>query len=118
MSTILAYDIKAKKKVQMNDPQPYLMKNGTWALKGTSSETGIRLFKIVGKTKPAIGQETAQSRGGRIGTTRSKVSHRAGTAQSRGGRDHRQTLGDPFRIQKMRMWKGLLALFFKIRATG
>ncbi|MBL7002055.1 MAG: hypothetical protein ISR80_04795 [Nitrosopumilus sp.] len=58
MSTILAYDIKARKKVPMNDPQPYLMKNGSWALKGTSSETGIKLFKIVGKNKPVIEEDT------------------------------------------------------------
>lgn len=56
MSVIEAYDIKARKKVSMKDPQPYLMKNGSWALKGTSAETGIKLFKIVGKTKPTIRQ--------------------------------------------------------------
>jgi len=56
MSVIEAYDIKARKKVSMRNPQPYLMKNGMWALKGTSSETGIKLFKIVGKTKPSINQ--------------------------------------------------------------
>ncbi|MHA7647187.1 hypothetical protein [Nitrosopumilus sp. S4] len=56
MSVIEAYDIKARKKVSMRNPQPYLMKNGTWALKGTSSETGIKLFKIVGKTKPSVSQ--------------------------------------------------------------
>lgn len=56
MSAIEAYDIKARKKVSMKDPQPYLMKNGSWALKGTSSETGIKLFKIVGRTKPSITQ--------------------------------------------------------------
>ncbi|AFS80897.1 hypothetical protein NKOR_05055 [Candidatus Nitrosopumilus koreensis AR1] len=56
MSVIEAYDIKARKKVSMKDPQPYLMKNGSWALKGTSSETGIKLFKIVGRTKPTITQ--------------------------------------------------------------
>jgi len=56
MSVIEAYDIKARKKVSMRNPQPYLMKNGMWALKGTSSETGIKLFKIVGKTKPTINQ--------------------------------------------------------------
>ena len=56
MSNIQAYDIKARKKVSMKNPQPYLMKNGTWALKGTSSETGIRLFRIVGKTRPTINQ--------------------------------------------------------------
>ena len=57
MSTILAYDIKAKKKVAMNDPTPYQMKNGNWALRGTSSETGIKLFKIVGKAKPVLEEE-------------------------------------------------------------
>lgn len=54
MSIIEAYDVKARKKVTMKDPRPYLMKNGTWALKGTSAETGISLFKIVGKKKPTI----------------------------------------------------------------
>lgn len=54
MSKIQAYDIKIRRKVTMKNPQPYLMKNGTWALKGTSSETGISLFKIVGKEKPSI----------------------------------------------------------------
>jgi|TARA_B100001105_G_scaffold161072_1_gene129585 hypothetical protein len=52
MSRIEAYDIKARKKVTMKNPQPYLMKNGSWALKGTSSETGIVLFRIVGRKKP------------------------------------------------------------------
>lgn len=56
MSVIEAYDIKARKKVLMKNPQPYLMKNGSWALKGTSAETGIKLFKIVGRVKPSIGQ--------------------------------------------------------------
>jgi hypothetical protein len=61
MSVIEAYDIKARKKVSMLNPQPYLMKNGMWALKGTSSETGIRLFKIVGKTKPSIHQSKLEA---------------------------------------------------------
>ena len=56
MSKIEAYDIKARKKVSMKNPKPYLMKNGSWALKGTSAETGINLFKIVGRQKPSIGQ--------------------------------------------------------------
>ena len=56
MSIIEAYDIKARKKVTMKNPQPYKMKNGSWALKGTSAETGIKLFRIVGKTKPTVGQ--------------------------------------------------------------
>ena len=61
MSRIEAYDIKAKKKVTMRNPQPYLMKNGSWALKGTSSETGISLFKIVGRKKPTISQSRFES---------------------------------------------------------
>jgi len=56
MSTIQAYDIKARKKVSMVNPKPYQMKNGTWALKGTSAETGINLFRIVGKEKPKMDQ--------------------------------------------------------------
>ncbi|MCY4490993.1 MAG: hypothetical protein OXC46_05970 [Thaumarchaeota archaeon] len=58
MSSIKAYDVKARKNVSMINPQPYQMKNGTWALKGTSSETGISLFRIVGKNKP----ETTRSK--------------------------------------------------------
>ena len=61
MSRIEAYDIKARKKVTMNNPQPYLMKNGSWALKGTSSETGIALFRIVGRNKPKIFQSRFES---------------------------------------------------------
>jgi hypothetical protein len=56
MSTIEVHDIKAKKKVSMNNPKPYLMKNGSWALKGTRSETEINLFKIVVRQKPVIDQ--------------------------------------------------------------
>ena len=61
MSRIEAYDVKAKKKVTMKNPQPYLMKNGSWALKGTSSETGISLFKIVGRNEPKISQSRFES---------------------------------------------------------
>ena len=61
MSRIKAYDVKARKKVTMKNPQPYLMKNGSWALKGTSSETGISLFKIVGRNNPKISQSRFKS---------------------------------------------------------
>ena len=61
MSRIEAYDVKAKKKVTMKNPQPYLMKNGSWALKGTSSETGISLFRIVGRNKPKVHQSLFES---------------------------------------------------------
>ena len=49
MAKIEAYDIKVHKKVTMKNPKPYLMKNGSWAMKGTSSVTGITLFRIVEK---------------------------------------------------------------------
>jgi len=61
MSVIEAYDIKIRRKVVMKNPQPYLMKNGVWALKGTSMETGIGLFRIVGKTKPKINQSKLEA---------------------------------------------------------
>lgn len=61
MSKIQAYDIKARKTVTMKNPQPFLMKNGTWALKGTSAETGISLCKIVGKVKPSISHSRIDS---------------------------------------------------------
>ena len=61
MSKIEAYDVKARKKVTMKNPQPYLMKNGSWALKGTSAETGISLFRIVGRNKPIISQSRFES---------------------------------------------------------
>lgn len=56
MSSIEAYDVKARKKVSLEDPETYQMKNGTWAIKGRSSETGITVYKIVGSTKPEISQ--------------------------------------------------------------
>lgn len=49
-----AYDVKAKKKVNIENPKAYQMKNGMWAIKGKSSATGISVFKIVGKQKPTI----------------------------------------------------------------
>jgi len=38
------------------------MKNGKWAVKGTSPITGIKVFRIVGNEKPAVSAEkTADS---------------------------------------------------------
>ena len=38
------------------------MKNGKWAVKGTSPITGIKVFRIVGSEKPAVSAEkTADS---------------------------------------------------------
>jgi len=52
-----AYDVKAKKKVEIQNPKVVKMKNGKWAIKGTSSITGIKVFRIVGNKKPNIYSE-------------------------------------------------------------
>jgi len=57
-----AYDVKAKRKVEIQNPKAVKMKNGKWAAKGTSPITGIKVFRIVGNEKPAISVEkTADS---------------------------------------------------------
>ena len=52
-----AYDVKAKKKVEIQNPKIVKMKNGKWAVKGTSPITGIKVFRIVGNEKPNISAE-------------------------------------------------------------
>ena len=52
-----AYDVKAKKKVEIQNPKVVNMKNGKWAIKGTSPITGIKVFRIVGNKKPNIYSE-------------------------------------------------------------
>ena len=52
-----AYDVKAKKKVEIQNPETVKMKNGKWAVKGTSPITGIKVFRIVGNEKPNISAE-------------------------------------------------------------
>jgi hypothetical protein len=44
-----AYDVKAKKKVKINEPKVVKMKNGRWAISGKSSETGTKVFRILSK---------------------------------------------------------------------
>jgi len=57
-----AYDVKAKKKVEIQNPKVVKMKNGKWAINGTSPITGIKVFRIVGNEKPAVSAEkTADS---------------------------------------------------------
>ena len=57
-----AYDVKAKKSVEIQNPKVVKMKNGKWAIKGTSPITGIKVFRIVGNEKPAVSAEkTADS---------------------------------------------------------
>ena len=52
-----AYDVKAKKKVEIQNPKVVKMKNGKWAIKGTSPITDIKVFRIVGNKKPNIYSE-------------------------------------------------------------
>jgi len=52
-----AYDGKAKKKVKIQNPKAVMMKNGKWAVRGTSPITGIKVFRIVGNEKPNIYSE-------------------------------------------------------------
>jgi len=57
-----AYDVKAKRKVEIQNPKAVKMKNGKWAVKGTSPITGIKVFRIVGNEKPVVSVEkTADS---------------------------------------------------------
>jgi hypothetical protein len=44
-----AYDVKAKKKVKIHDPKIVKMKNGRLAVTGTSSASGIKVYKILSK---------------------------------------------------------------------
>jgi len=57
-----AYDVKAKKKVKIQNPKAVKMKNGKWAVRGTSPVTGIKVFRFVGNKKPTISaEETIES---------------------------------------------------------
>ena len=57
-----AYDGRAKKKVKIQNPKVVMMKNGKWAVKGTSPITGVKVFRFVGNKKPIISSEkTAES---------------------------------------------------------
>jgi len=60
--TWIGYDAKAKKKVKIQNPKAVMMKNGKWAIKGTSPITGVKVFRFVGNKKPTISSEkTAES---------------------------------------------------------
>ena len=57
-----AYDVRAKKKVKIQNPRAVMMKNGKWAVKGTSPITGVKVFRFVGNKKPTVSAEkTAES---------------------------------------------------------
>tara|TARA_B100000949_G_C13832319_1_gene265010 strand:+ start:42 stop:206 length:165 start_codon:yes stop_codon:yes gene_type:complete len=46
---VKAYDVKAKKMVDIVNPKLVKLKNGRPALKGKSSVTGIGVFRILSK---------------------------------------------------------------------
>ncbi len=46
------YDVKLKKKVKMKDCTIVVMSNGMKAVKGTSTESGVGMYKIIGKATP------------------------------------------------------------------
>ena len=48
-----AYDVKAKKKVKIQNPKLVKMKNGRFAVKGTSTSTGNTVFRILSKEEAA-----------------------------------------------------------------
>jgi len=52
-----AYDVKAKKKVKIQNPKAVMMKNGKWAIRGTSPITGVKVFRFAGNKKPIISSE-------------------------------------------------------------
>ena len=52
-----AYDGKAKKKVKIQNPKVVMMKNGKWAIRGTSPITGVKVFRFVGNKKPTVSAE-------------------------------------------------------------
>jgi hypothetical protein len=57
-----AYDVKAKKKVKIQNPKAVMMKNGKWAIRGTSPITGVKVFRFAGNKKPIISSgKTAES---------------------------------------------------------
>ena len=45
------YDVKARKKCIILDPKPVQMKNKRWAIKGTSSVSGVVVYRIIGKAE-------------------------------------------------------------------
>ena len=49
-----AYDVKARKKVKIQNPKVVKMKNGRYAIKGTSPLTGNTVFRIAGTEKPTL----------------------------------------------------------------
>ena len=49
MKEYIGYDVKARKKVKILEPEAVQMKNKRWAIKGKSAETGLTIYRIIGK---------------------------------------------------------------------
>ena len=47
--TMIGYCLKCKEKKEMQNLEPYTMKNGRQASKGTCTNCGGKIFKILGK---------------------------------------------------------------------
>ena len=54
MADYTAYDVKAKKKVKIQNPKVVKLKNGRWAIEVTSPLTGNTVFRIAGTEKPTL----------------------------------------------------------------
>jgi hypothetical protein len=50
---LTAYDVKAKKKVKIENPKVVKMKNGRWAVTGKSAATGNKVYRILSKEEKA-----------------------------------------------------------------
>tara|TARA_B100000678_G_C17981647_1_gene411271 strand:- start:292 stop:459 length:168 start_codon:yes stop_codon:yes gene_type:complete len=50
---VKAYDVAAKKTVEIKNPKVVKMKNGRYAIKGKSSATGNNVFRIAGSKASA-----------------------------------------------------------------
>jgi|GEM_PF-882670 len=49
MEKWMAFDVKAKKKVEIQNPQFMKLKNNRWAVVGTSPETKIKVVRFLSK---------------------------------------------------------------------
>ncbi|MCS7104474.1 MAG: hypothetical protein NZ954_02770 [Thermofilaceae archaeon] len=49
MSEWYAFDVKARKRVRIKNPEFKQLKNGRWAVTGISEETGIKVFRFLSK---------------------------------------------------------------------
>jgi len=53
---VKAYDVAAKKNVEIKNPKVVRLKNGRYAIKGKSAATGNNVFRIAGSKESAESQ--------------------------------------------------------------